>query len=62
MYETEQANAKMSYQHQGYGQTGFAQDETTVANNIGVLTAGYVSTSAVTFTGPNTNTDHVFRF
>ncbi len=39
----------------------FAQDETTIANNIGVLTAGYVSTSAVTFTGPNTNTD-VFRW
>lgn len=38
-----------------------AQDTTTIANNIGVLTAGYVSTSAVTFTGPNTNTD-TFRF
>lgn len=38
-----------------------AQDATTVANNIGVLTAGYVSGSAVTFTGPNTNTD-TFRF
>lgn len=38
-----------------------AQDATTVANNIGVLTAGYVSGSAVTFTGPNTNTD-VFRY
>lgn len=34
-----------------------AQDTTTIANNIGVLTAGYVSGSAVTFTGPNTNTD-----
>lgn len=39
----------------------YAQDATTVANNIGVLTAGYVSGTAVTFTGPNTNTD-VFRF
>lgn len=38
-----------------------AQDATTIANNIGVLTAGYVSGSAVTFTGPNTNTD-TFRF
>ncbi len=38
-----------------------AQDVTTVANNIGVLTAGYVSGSAVTFNGPNTNTD-TFRF
>lgn len=34
-----------------------AQDTTTIANNIGVLAAGYVSGSAVTFTGPNTNTD-----
>ena len=34
-----------------------AQDTSTVANNIGVLAAGYVSASAVTFTGPNTNTD-----
>ncbi len=39
----------------------FAQDVTTIANNIGVLAAGYVSGSAVTFTGPNTNTD-TFRF
>jgi hypothetical protein len=38
-----------------------AQDTTTIANNIGVLAAGYVSGSAVTFTGPNTNTDG-FRF
>ena len=38
-----------------------AQDVTTIANNVGVLTAGYVSGSAVTFTGPNTNTD-TFRF
>jgi len=38
-----------------------AQDTTTVANNIGVLTAGYVSGSAVTFTGPATNTD-TFNF
>ena len=36
-----------------------AQDTTTVANNIGILAAGYVSGSAVTFTGPNTNTDGV---
>jgi hypothetical protein len=41
--------------------TCVAQDVTTVANNIGVLTAGYVSGSAVTFTGPNTNTD-TFRY
>ncbi len=39
----------------------YAQDVTTIANNIGVLAAGYVSGSAVTFTGPNTNTD-TFRF
>tara|TARA_R110000868_G_scaffold8963_1_gene45413 strand:+ start:36 stop:710 length:675 start_codon:yes stop_codon:yes gene_type:complete len=39
----------------------FAQDTTTIATNIGVLTAGYVSTSAVTFTGPNTTTD-TFRW
>ncbi len=39
----------------------YAQDTTTIANNVGVLTAGYVSGSAVTFTGPNTNTD-TFRF
>lgn len=39
----------------------YAQDVTTIATNIGVLTAGYVSGSAVTFTGPNTNTD-TFRF
>lgn len=39
----------------------YAQDTTTIANNIGVLTAGYVSATAVTFTGPNTNTD-TFRF
>lgn len=38
-----------------------AQDTTTAAINISVLTAGYVSTSAVTFTGPNTNTD-TFRY
>lgn len=38
-----------------------AQDTTTVANNVGVLAAGYVSGSAVTFTGPATNTDG-FRF
>lgn len=38
-----------------------AQDTTTVANNIGVLAAGYVSGSAVTFTGPATNTDG-FRY
>jgi hypothetical protein len=41
--------------------TCVAQDVTTIANNIGVLTAGYVSGSAVTFTGPNTNTD-TFRY
>lgn len=35
----------------------FAEDATTVANVFAVLTAGYVSTSAVTFTGPNTLTD-----
>lgn len=34
-----------------------AQDTTTIANNVGVLAAGYVSGSAVTFTGPATNTD-----
>ncbi len=39
----------------------FAQDVTTIATNIGVLSAGYVSGSAVTFTGPNTNTD-TFRW
>jgi hypothetical protein len=39
----------------------YAQDTTTIASNIGVLTAGYVSGSAVTFTGPNSNTD-TFRF
>ena len=38
-----------------------AQDTTTIAVNIGVLTAGYVSGSAVTFTGPNSNTD-TFRY
>lgn len=38
-----------------------AQDSVTIATNIGVLVAGYVSGSAVTFTGPNTNTD-TFRF
>lgn len=38
-----------------------AIDTTTAANNISVLTAGYVSGSAVTFTGPNTNTD-TFRY
>jgi hypothetical protein len=38
-----------------------AIDVTTAATNISVLTAGYVSGSAVTFTGPNTNTD-VFRY
>lgn len=37
--------------------TCVAQDTTTIAVNIGVLTAGYVSSSAVTFTGPNSNTD-----
>jgi hypothetical protein len=36
-----------------------ASDATTIANNVGVLTAGYVSGSAVTFTGPNTVTDSV---
>jgi hypothetical protein len=36
-----------------------AQDATTVATAVGVLTAGYVSGSAVTFTGPNTNTDTI---
>lgn len=36
-------------------------DTTTVATSIGVLSAGYVSGSAVTFTGPNTNTDS-FRY
>lgn len=41
--------------------TCVAQDTTTIANNIGVLAAGYVSGSAVTFTGPNTNTDG-FRY
>ena len=41
--------------------TCVAQDATTIANNIGVLTAGYVSGSAVTFTGPNTVTD-AFRY
>ncbi len=35
----------------------FAQDATTAANVFSVLTAGYVSTTAVTFTGPNTLTD-----
>lgn len=39
--------------------TCVAQDATTVATNVGVLTAGYVSGSAVTFTGPNTNTDTI---
>lgn len=39
----------------------FAQDTTTIAVNIGVLTAGYVSGSAVTFTGPDTNTN-TFRY
>ena len=38
-----------------------AQDVTTIANNIGVLAAGYVSASAVTFTGPASNTD-TFRY
>ena len=37
--------------------TCVAQDTATIATNIGVLVAGYVSGSAVTFTGPNTNTD-----
>ncbi len=32
-------------------------NQTTVANVVGVLAAGYVSGSAVTFTGPNTLTD-----
>jgi hypothetical protein len=35
----------------------FAEDATTVANNFAVLTAGYSSATAVTFTGPNTVTD-----
>ena len=35
----------------------FAEDATTVGNVFAVLTAGYVSTTAVTFTGPNTLTD-----
>jgi len=35
----------------------FASNATTVANVFSVLTAGYVSGSAVTFTGPNTLTD-----
>ena len=38
-----------------------AQDTVTAATNISVLVAGYVSTTAVTFTGPNTNTD-TFRY
>lgn len=38
-----------------------AEDTTTIANNVGVLSAGYVSGTAVTFTGPATNTDG-FRF
>jgi len=38
-----------------------ANDVTAIVNNIGVLTAGYISGSAVTFTGPNANTD-VFRY
>jgi hypothetical protein len=41
--------------------TCVAQDTATIATNIGVLTAGYVSGSAVTFTGPNSNTD-TFRY
>lgn len=36
-----------------------AEDATTVANVFAVLTAGYVSGSAVTFTGPNTVTDTI---
>lgn len=35
----------------------FASNATTAANVFSVLTAGYVSTTAVTFTGPNTLTD-----
>ncbi len=37
----------------------FAQNTTTAANVFSVLAAGYVSTSAVTFTGPNTLTDGI---
>lgn len=36
-----------------------AQDTTTAANVFSVLSAGYVSGSAVTFTGPNTLTDTI---
>lgn len=36
-----------------------ASNATTVANVFSVLTAGYVSTTAVTFTGPNTLTDTI---
>lgn len=39
----------------------FASNATTAANVFSVLTAGYVSTTAVTFTGPNTLTD-VIRY
>lgn len=37
----------------------YAEDATTAANLFQVLTAGYVSTTAVTFTGPNTVTDTI---
>jgi hypothetical protein len=37
----------------------YAEDATTAANVFQVLTAGYVSTTAVTFTGPNTVTDTI---
>lgn len=37
----------------------YAEDATAVANVFQVLTAGYVSTTAVTFTGPNTVTDTI---
>jgi hypothetical protein len=37
----------------------FASNATTPANVFSVLTAGYVSTTAVTFTGPNTLTDTI---
>jgi hypothetical protein len=35
----------------------FAEDVTNVANVFQVLTGGYISTSAVTFTGPASVTD-----
>jgi expansin (peptidoglycan-binding protein) len=40
----------------------FASDATTAANNFSVLTAGYTSTTGVTFTGPNTVTDVIRWF